>query len=100
MKRAAVVAMLAVGSPIMAGLRHAQGPSVEPGITTSDATRGVDRGWECNPASLFGLTTMKLSAAINVDDSKVYQRMEAGAAFTDGTAWLVKNCRGQSGLHD
>ena len=60
MRRAAVVAMLAVGSAIMAGLLHVQGPSVELGITTSDAARVV-AALGVQPASPFGLTTMKLS---------------------------------------
>lgn len=100
MKRAAVVAMLAVGSPIMARFRHAQGPSVEPGITTFRRSSRRRAGLGVQPSLAFRPDNDEAIAAINVDDSKVYQRMEAGAAFTDGTAWLVKNCRGQSGLRD
>ena len=41
MTRAAVVAMLAVGSALMPGLIPVQGPSLELGITTSDEARVV-----------------------------------------------------------
>ena len=88
MRRAAVVAMLAVGSAIMAGLLRVQGPSVELGITTSDAARVV-AGLGVEPSLAFRPDNDEAIAAINVDDSKVYQQMDAEAAFTDGTAWLV-----------
>lgn len=94
MRRAAVVAMLAVGSAIMAGLLYAHSPSLELWITTSDEA-GVVAGLGAQPRLAFGPDNDEAMAAINVGDSKVYQRMEGGsAAFTEGTAWLIR------GLHD
>jgi hypothetical protein len=94
MRRAAVVAMLALSSAIMAGLLYAQGPSLELWITTS-VEAGVVAGLGVQPRLAFGPDNDEAMAAINVGDSKVYQRMEGGGeAFTEGTAWLIR------GLHD
>jgi glucosylceramidase len=89
MRKAAVVAVLAVSSTIIPGILYAQGPSVELWITSSDEA-GVVTGLESQPSLSFHPEADNADAAIQVDESRVYQRMEGGgAAFTDGAAWLI-----------
>ena len=89
MRRAAKVAALALASAIMPQILYAQASSVEPWITSSDQA-GVVAGLEAQPSLFFRADADDATAAIKLDDGKVYQRMEGGgAAFTDGAAWLI-----------
>ena len=89
MRRAAVLAVLAVSSAILPEMLRAQAPSVELWITSSDEA-GVVAGLEAPPSLAFHSDSEDAIAAIKVEESKVYQRMEGGgAAFTDGAAWLI-----------
>jgi glucosylceramidase len=86
---AAKVAALAIASAIMPQILCAQGSSVQLWITNSDEA-GVVAGLEAQPNLVFRDDADDATAAIKVDDGKVYQRMEGGgAAFTDGAAWLI-----------
>ena len=81
---AAMLGLLLAASPV-----HAQQSSVQLWITTSDEA-GVVAGLEAQPDLAFRPNAPDGIQAIEVDESKVYQRMEGGgAAFTDGAAWLI-----------
>ena len=58
-------------------------------VTTSSTT-GVTFGLKQQPNLRFGSDINDGVAAIDVDDTKVFQTMEGGgASFTDSAAWLV-----------
>ncbi len=58
--------------------------------TTTSSTTGVTAGLKQQPDLRFGPDANDNVAAIDVDDSKTFQKMEGGgASFTDGAAWLV-----------
>ena len=68
---------------------QAQQSPVQLWITTSDEA-GVVAGLEAQPDLNFRPNAQDGVQAIEVDENKVYQRMEGGgAAFTDGAAWLI-----------
>lgn len=89
MKPSAVLGILALSSAVPIQLLHAQGPSVEAWITSSDEA-GVVAGLELQPALSFSPDSDNRIPSITLDENKVYQRMEGGgAAFTDAAAWLI-----------
>lgn len=78
-----------IGICLAAPTLQAQQLSVQLWITTSDEA-GVVAGLEAQPDLNFRPSANDGVQAIEVDESKVYQRMEGGgAAFTDGAAWLI-----------
>ena len=79
MRRAAKVAPLGLASAIIPQILYGQGPSVELWITSSDEA-GVVAGLEAQPSLFFRADADDATAAIKVDDSKVFQRMEGGGA--------------------
>src|SRR5258708_185122 len=68
------------------------GAAVQLWITTSDSSPnpGVAFGLARQPDLPFGADAADGVLAIDINESKVYQRMEGGgASFTDSAAWLV-----------
>src|SRR5579859_3987868 len=58
--------------------------------TTTSSTTGVTAGLKQQPELRFGPDADDRAVAIDVDDSKTFQKMEGGgASFTDGAAWLI-----------
>jgi len=76
MRRTAKVAALASASAMMPQILYAPGPSVEPGVTSSDEA-GVVAGLEAQPSLFFRPDADDATVAIKVDDGKVYRRQSA-----------------------
>jgi glucosylceramidase len=67
----------------------AQASSIHVWTTTSDEA-GVVAGLEAQPDITLGKDAADGVQAIDVDETKVFQKMEGGgASFTDGAAWLI-----------
>jgi len=98
MRRAAKVAALGLASTIIPQTFYGQASSVELWITSSDEA-GVVAGLEAQPGLFFGADADDVTAAIKVDDGKVYQRMEGGSAAyrRRGLAHQPKDVGGTAG---
>lgn len=86
MRRMLLPILCALGIFVMHETSVAQ---VQAWITSSDEA-GVITGLEQQPKLAFGPNSKDSVATIEVNENKIYQRMEGGgAAFTDAAAWLI-----------
>jgi glucosylceramidase len=89
MRRMLLPVLCALGNLMMPEASAAQRSTVQPWITSSDEA-GVIAGLEQQPKLAFSPDSKDSIPTIEVNENKLYQRMEGGgAAFTDAAAWLI-----------